>query len=70
MAGVDLFTVKEVLGHKTIEMTMRYAHLSPDHKIRAVEVLADQYGDQPTGTKTGTSEKQLTEAEKPGSLNI
>jgi len=39
MNGVDLMTVKEFLGHKTIKMTMRYAHLSQDHKVRAVESL-------------------------------
>ncbi len=39
MAGVDLMTVKELLGHKSIEMTMRYAHLAPAHKMRAVNVL-------------------------------
>ena len=39
MAGVDLMTVKELLGHKSIEMTMRYAHLAPEHKMRAVNVL-------------------------------
>ena len=31
MAGVDLMTVKELMGHKTIAMTQRYAHLSPAH---------------------------------------
>jgi site-specific recombinase XerD len=39
MAGVDLTTVKELLGHKSITMTMRYTHLSQDHKVKAVEVL-------------------------------
>ena len=39
MAGVDLVTVKELLGHKSIEMTMRYSHLSQDHKRRAISLL-------------------------------
>jgi len=39
MAGIDLMTVKELLGHKSIEMTMRYAHLAPEHKMRAVNIL-------------------------------
>jgi hypothetical protein len=36
MAGVDLPTVKEILGHRDISMTMRYTHLSSDHKQTAV----------------------------------
>jgi len=39
MAGVDLTTAKELAGHASISTTMRYAHLSPDHKARAVELL-------------------------------
>jgi integrase len=39
MAGVDIMTVKELLGHKTLAMTLRYSHLSPAHKTRAVNVL-------------------------------
>jgi integrase len=39
MAGLDLDTVAELMGHKKLEMTRRYAHLSPGHKTRAVNVL-------------------------------
>jgi integrase len=39
MAGVDLTTVKELMGHKTIAMTLRYAHLAPGHKRAAITVL-------------------------------
>ena len=39
MAGVDLTTVKELAGHANIKTTMGYAHLSPDHKASAVELL-------------------------------
>jgi len=39
MAGVDLNTIRELLGHSSYEMTMRYAHLSDLHKLKAVAVL-------------------------------
>ncbi len=39
MAGVDLRTTQELAGHKDISMTVRYAHLSPDHKLNAIDRL-------------------------------
>jgi integrase len=59
MAGVDLRTVQQLMGHKTIQMTCRYAHLAPEHQLAAVERLATKpttataiYG--PTDTRTDT----------------
>ena len=52
MAGVDLFTVKEILGHKTLAMTARYSHLSPGHQRQALERLADRQA-TPTGANGG-----------------
>jgi integrase len=39
MKGIDLTTVKELLGHKDVKMTLRYAHLSKPHIRNAVNVL-------------------------------
>jgi integrase len=39
MRGVPIRAVQELLGHQTIEMTMRYAHLSPDVRRDAVRLL-------------------------------
>jgi len=44
MNGVDLYAVKELLGHKDIKMTMKYAHLSPEHKSSAIHFLDRIYG--------------------------
>lgn len=39
MNGVDLNTVRDLLGHADIKMTLRYAHLAPEHKMIAVQKL-------------------------------
>jgi site-specific recombinase XerD len=39
MRGVPLKAIQELLGHASIEMTMRYAHLAPDVAREAVKLL-------------------------------
>jgi integrase len=39
MRGVPLKVIQELMGHASIEMTMRYAHLSPETKQHAVQLL-------------------------------
>jgi len=39
MAGKPLYSVGQLLGHKSYEMTQRYAHLAPGHLADVVEVL-------------------------------
>ena len=41
MAGVDIRTVQELMGHKTITVTLRYAHSVPQHQLAAVQRLCD-----------------------------
>ncbi|MBF0557131.1 MAG: site-specific integrase [Nitrospirae bacterium] len=51
MAGVDITSVKELLGHKTLTMTLRYAHLAPSHKVRAVDLLDSAINKKSTAQK-------------------
>jgi site-specific recombinase XerD len=68
MAGVSLKAVQELMGHKTIQMTARYAHLSPGHLQSAVELISGAKGakpgeqppEKPTATRTATGTKKAT----------
>jgi len=65
MAGVDLRTVQELMGHKSIQMTIRYSHLAPQHTLAAVELLGARGTSQATSTRTST-EGVPQEGEQPG----
>jgi len=51
--------LQEILGHKTLTMTMRYAHLSQEHKKKAFNLLNGL-----TSKKGNDKEVELREAEK------
>ncbi len=53
MAGVDLVSVKEILGHRDIQTTLRYSHLAPGHLRDAVN----------RGSLSGTVTKTVTSQE-------
>lgn len=73
MVGVDIRTVAELMGHKTIQMTMRYAHLAPEHNLAAVERLAlfnsgtpSAVGPSPLGTAAQGGASATRTATAPG----
>jgi len=55
MAGVPLPTVKEILGHRDLQTTLRYAHLSPGHVQAAIEKGSLAHLGIGTGSKTGSA---------------
>jgi integrase len=60
MAGVDLHTVGELLGHRTAQMTKRYAHLSVNHKQAAVERISGGA----SAIKTASSRRRVSRASR------
>lgn len=44
MAGGDLRSVAELLGHRTLQMVMRYSHLTPEHQASTVDRLVISRG--------------------------
>jgi site-specific recombinase XerD len=59
MNGVDIRTVQELLGHKSITMTMKYAHLAPDSRQSAVERVNKK-------EETRSEEKKEGQVREPG----
>lgn len=52
MAGVDLPTLKELMGHSTVTMTMRYVHPTPKHKREAMRKL-EQFNIEQSSAQSG-----------------
>lgn len=60
MAGADLASVMRLLGHKNIQMTMRYAHLAPDHLKGAIEKIAQPKLQVVAGTQMAPRSKHAS----------
>ena len=63
MAGVDIRSVQELMGHSTITMTMRYTHLSPTHLRIAVNKASLGIMASKTGSGTGSNENLVIRSE-------
>ena len=61
MAGVDIRTAQEMMGHKTIRVTMRYAHPGPAHQLEAIQRLCNtgSVRNRATDTRTDTMPLEL-----------
>lgn len=57
--NINLMTVKELLGHKSLRMVERYAHLSDAHKRKAIETLDRSLGVEDGTFKAHGSEKDF-----------
>jgi integrase len=55
MQGADLYTVRELLGHRDFETTQRYAHLAESHKAAAVERLVNGSRSAPSKSRRGSA---------------
>lgn len=55
MNGVPLAVVASYLGHANIQMTMRYAHMSPDNDERAIAAMMSVYRDKGATTTSTVS---------------
>ena len=62
MRGVSLKELQELLGHTTLAMTMRYAHLAPERLRTAVSRLEGLTSSEPTSPSAQASAQEPVES--------
>ena len=70
MGGIDLNTVRVILGHKSIRMVLRYAHLSDTHQAKAVAVLDELMDTIWTPEQKGDEIREVKESVTPCEVTI
>ena len=63
--GIDLFVVREMLGHRDLNMTARYSHLAPDTLQKAVRGLERRLNEQRSEDKAAQGESNVIEMSSP-----
>jgi site-specific recombinase XerD len=51
MAGATIKEIQELAGHKTITMSARYSHLSPEHRLSVIDRIAAATNTEANSTK-------------------
>jgi site-specific recombinase XerD len=63
LKGVPLENIKELLGHSTITMTMRYAHIAPESQRHDVDLLDESQAPHLTGQPRPKARREREAAE-------
>lgn len=56
-SGADIADIKEAMGHSTVEMTMRYAHIKPDEHVTAFDRVSERLAAQFTAQEARKRQK-------------
>jgi len=69
MRGGSLQALKEILGHQDIKMTLRYAHLAPDHLRQEFVKTEHPATAAPVSTRSAHDSETAVSSEGVGEIN-
>jgi hypothetical protein len=68
MKGIDLSSIQELLGHKSIGMAKRYSHATPERKKKAIETL--NFENMDTSSDTSFKNAKFADSESVSHLTV